>query len=405
MGVRGNHEEPPLETGRAIVLGGHYGALSVARALAEEGVVVMVVASDPRDHACHTRFASACLIAPDPEDGPDMLLQSLMALDDRWADALLIPTLDEYVIFVSQNCARLAGKFRFAVPEWDVLRRVVDKSRLYALAAAEGVPSPDFFVPESVAALESSREALAFPCLVKPFESRRFSEVYGSKVLLAHDFGELTRYVSDAERRGLDVMICEIIPGEVSTIFSHYCYIDSTGEVLGEMCSRKMQQYPRRFGQGSVHTSIPMIRDIREGALKLLRGAGYRGEADTEFKFDRRDGLYKLMEINTRPVVSERLFVEAGVNFPYLAYRDLVEDIRVPVSGYKTNVTWIHNHWELVSLLRSVRTRSGDVARTLRSYRGKRVYAVPFWDDPGHFIREVWQHTGRALDRIGDRRQ
>lgn len=389
---------------RAVVLGGHYGALSVARALGGQGLGVAVVATDRDDHACHSRFVSEVVVAPDPAEDSDGLLKVLMGSDEAWSGALLVPTLDEYVTWVSQNRAELGRKFVFAVQGWDVIEPIVSKNLLYATARGLGVPMPDFLVPDSVSSLDAWRDERHYPCILKPYESRRFSEIYGTKVLIARDHEELVRKYADTQDHMLDVMVCEIIPGEDSSIFTYHSYIDSRGEVLAEICTQKLRQYPSGFGQGSVVRTVPMIAEIRAHALALLRASGYRGESSTEFRLDSRDGRYKLMEINTRPIVYERLLVEAGVNLPHITYRDLVEDVRQAPEAYETDLHWIHNHWEFVNLVRLVKSGHLGLGRFLQPYGKKRVYAVPFFDDPVHFLREIGHNGALALRRIRERR-
>jgi D-aspartate ligase len=394
---------PRGRPGKAIVLGGHYGGLSVVRALGREGIRVMVVASDHRVHASHSRFASKLVVAPDPSGDSDGLLRALLETDPDWSGALLVPTLDEYVVFVSRYKAELEERFAFAVPGREVIDHIVYKNLHYAAARQAGVPTPEFLVPDSVSSLEVWRDADRFPCILKPYESRRFSEIYGRKVLVAGNLRELTEKYLDTQANGLDVMVCEIIPGDDDSIFSYHSYIDSRGDLLAEMCSQKLRQYPPGFGQGSVVRTVPMIDEIRRLALDLLRFSGYRGESSAEFRLDRRDGRYKLMEINSRPIVTERLFVMAGVNFPYITYRDLVDDVRVAPEGYDTDLHWIHNHWEPVNLVRRIRAGNLDLKEFLGAYGKRRVYVVPVIDDPVHFMHEVAQNGRLAFKRLADR--
>jgi D-aspartate ligase len=390
-------------SGKAVVLGAHYAALSVVRALTREGIHVLVVASDSHDHACHSRFVSDLIVAPSPTDHGDGLLAALLDVGEDWAGALLIPTLDEYVIWVSRNRAKLSEKFVFAVPGPDVIDRIIDKSLHYAVARGAGVPIPEYLVPDSVELLDQWRDASHFPCIVKPFESRRFSEIYRAKVLVARDFTELTEQYADASARGLDVMVCEVIPGDDCSIFSYHSYIDSGGEVLAELCTQKLRQYPSGFGQGAIVRTVPLIPELRDLALKVLTASGYFGESSTEFRLDHRDGLYKLMEVDARPNVYEWLFVEAGVNLPYITYRDVVEGVRTTPQSYDTDLHWIHDHWELVNLVRYLKAGHLDLKAFFAPYGRRRVSAVPFFGDPVHFLREMYRHRGRALARIRDR--
>lgn len=385
------------------MLGAHYPTLAVARALTRKGIRVMAVASSRHDHACYSRFVSDLVVAPNPTNRGDELLKVLMETERDWDGALLVPALDEYVIFVSQNRAELGRRFVFAVPSREVVERINHKRLLYQAAREAGIPVPEFILPDSAAALDEWRDSAHYPCILKPDESHKFRGVYDVKALVAHDYRELTEQFADTQRHRLDVMVSEIIPGDDSTIFTYRCYIDSRGEVLAELCTQKLRQYPTGFGQGSVQRTVPMIPELRDQGLTLLRRLDYWGQAYVEFRLDHRDERYKLMEINTRPGVCEWLVVSAGVNMPYLAYRDLVEDVREPLQGYDTDLHWIHNHWEFVHLIRFLKAGHLDLREFFAPYGKKRVYAVPFFDDPVGFVRDMLDHIGVASRRIGQR--
>ena len=130
---------------------------------------------------------------------------------------------------------------------------------------------------------------------------------------------------AEARHHELDVMVSEIIPGADSDLYHYRSYIDSQGSILAEMCTKKLRQHPPGFGVACVSKTIPMIHEIRQLALKLLRHFAYQGESSVEFKLDNRNNRYNLMEINIRPVLPELHFVAAGINFPFITYLDLVE--------------------------------------------------------------------------------
>ena len=403
MKESGKNSKKQASTGKAIVLGGHYSALAVVKALSQEGVQVAVVASDPNDHACHSRYVSELILAPDPEDNNQQIVNTLFGLKKDWDEALLIPTLDEYVIFVSRNRETLMQRFISAVQEWEIINKIINKNLLYPEAQKAEIPTPLFFLPDSVDFLKKWKDKFTYPCILKPFESRMFSEVYGIKVLTAYSFQELIDKFTDVQKNHLDVMISELIPGDDASIFSYRSYIDSRGEVLAEMCTQKLRQYPPHFGQGSVVRTIPMIPEIRDHSLKLLRHLSYKGESSTEYRWDCRDNQYKLMEINTRPVVTEWLFVKAGINFPFITYQDLVQDFRNAPGAYDHELYWIHNHWEVVNFINSLMSHKLNFREFMEPYWKKKVFAIPFFDDPIHFLKEMYSYSRVVLKKIQNR--
>jgi predicted ATP-grasp superfamily ATP-dependent carboligase len=374
---------------KAVVLGCGYTALGVIQALASKGVKVIYLSTSPNRHefSHFSRFVLEFLKAPSPVDERDKLLELLMRKKQNWEGALMIPTSDASVAFVSQNREILAARYVLAVQKWDIVKRILNKRSLYLKAQEIGIPTPKILFPDSVEILSTKKDYLCYPCILKPFESPRFSEIFNKKVLIVHDFDELIDNYMETQRHKLDVMVSEIIPGEDFRLFHYRSYIDDKGRVLAEMCTQKLQQNPPGFGVSRVTKTIPMIEDIQQLALRLLRSFSYRGVSSSEFKFDIRDNQFKLMEINVRPVSPERLFVAAGINFPYITYLDLVDKIKIPAQTYNTEIYWIDLFAEIYQLIMMIERKEFAVMNYFWPYRKKRkVFCLPFLNDPIPFI-------------------
>jgi len=384
---------------RVIVLGAGYGALAVVKALGQQGIPVTLLCTSRDDYACHSRFVSGYIMIPNPLDDSDGLLQLLMETQENWDGALLIPTLDEYVIFVSQNKEKLQKRYVFTTQSWDIVDQIINKNRLYPQAQKNDVPTPRFFLPDSIEFLNEHKEEFSYPCILKPSETHKFDRLYGKKNFVVHDFQNLIEMFTDTQKNGLEMMISEIIPGDDSSIYTYRSYIDSQGEILGEMCTQKLRQYPTGFGQGSVVKTSALIPEVRDQALRLLKSLSYRGESSVEFRLDHRDNQYKLMEINARPVVTEWLFVKAGINFPYITYLDLMENIRTSTSAYRQEIYWIHNYWEVINFFSSLRRGNLNLHEFLKPYWKDKVYVASFSDDPKHFLIGTYFNCKRALQK------
>jgi D-aspartate ligase len=313
---------------------------------------------------------------------------------------MLMPTDDEYVIVLSQNKAELEERYIVAVDDWHVTREIINKDALYPAAQKIGVPTPAVWFPRSAQELQATAKEISYPCILKPIESHIFSRAFGVKNFMAYNPEELMEKFALCEGARVRVMVSEIIPGEDSAIFSYRSYIDKRGDLLAEMCTQKLRQYPPMFGRGSVVRTIPMNRKISELALRLLRALSLRGFSSTEFKLDFRDNQLKLMEVNLRPVSTSWLFIAAGVNFPYITYMDLVEDVRISVPSYTEDLYWINQQWELVNMWESLKRGDFNIGEFAEIYGRKRTFPVSFADDPVHFTMEAYSVCRKALGRL-----
>jgi predicted ATP-grasp superfamily ATP-dependent carboligase len=113
---------------------------------------------------------------------------------------------------------------------------------------------------------------------------------------------------------------------------------------------------------------------------------GFEGFACTELKRDRRDGVYKVVDVNGRHNLSGLLAVRAGINFPLLHYEHLVEG-RAPASArFRQGVYWTDLYRDLgysLAYLRRERPRPADLVRPYARRHVDAIYdprdMAPFW--------------------------
>jgi predicted ATP-grasp superfamily ATP-dependent carboligase len=148
-----------------------------------------------------------------------------------------------------------------------------------------------------------------------------------------------------------------------------------------------------------------MLEPLRSSLLKLIEPYNYAGFSEAEFKWDGRDGQYKLMEVNLRPVLQESLFTAAGVNFSYLAYQDLILGIHPPSPAYQPGLYWSYLPMDLLDILRfGWRQESWSWRDYLTPYHGPWVSLVPFCESPRLYAIKTGLSLRKVLhERIWDR--
>lgn len=120
---------------------------------------------------------------------------------------------------------------------------------------------------------------------------------------------------------GVSFLASEIIPGNGNNIYAYVGYRSKKGVILNEWIGKKLAQFPDDFGVfSSGSNEAPEI--VREQGRKLLEGMNLFGIAEPEFKYDHRDGKYKLMEVNLRSMMWHRVGNLSGVNLQYTQWLD-----------------------------------------------------------------------------------
>ena len=101
-----------------------------------------------------------------------------------------------------------------------------------------------------------------------------------------------------------------------------------------------------------------------------MKALGYTGILDLGFRYDARDGQYKLLDVNPRVGSAFRLFVaENGLDVVRALYLDLTGR-PVPSAPAKESRKWLVENYDLVSSAKYYKDRALRPGEWLRSFRG-----------------------------------
>lgn len=307
----------------AVVFGLLHAGLALARGLGRAGVPVYGMALR-KEFGLSSRF----LVARQHFDGPDVkardrrMLAALRALSVASGRRLvLFPERDENVGFVLDHWEEIRTFADVPLPsDPDVTRSLRRKERLITVADAAGVPRPATVLAADEAAIRAA--GLRPPFLLKPVEGQEFALHFRRKAFVAQTLDEALREWQSAKEAGFETLVQELIPDSHERIYSLLTYIGSDGRPLGSFVGRKVRQGPLRFGS-SAYFAAEHDDDVLRLGLQLLEHCGYRGFAHVEFAYDARDGLFKLIEVNTRTPVWFSIAVTPDFDMATMAYDDL----------------------------------------------------------------------------------
>lgn len=379
----------------ALVLRASRNSLSAIRSLGRAGQRVAVAANPKEDIAtCRSRYVSRFV----PLDSLDeRAVETLLALPgSSGPKPFLFVTGDEDALLVARHQERLAERYCFVTPAFDVLEAIVDKARLYTTAREHGIPHPQFHVVKEAADIEAAVAAVSTPCYVKPAMGHEWRRVRRGKLEIASNAGELRRILQDFVALGLTAIPIEIIPGTDNDLHALCTYVSRDGRPVGWRTKRKIRQYPLGIGDGSAQdiTDEPEVAAL---GLRLLEITGHRGAATVEFRRDPRDGRFVLMEINVRTVSGQQLVTSSGFDVPLLAFHDATGRPMPEVPPVK-RVRWLFLGLDFRAF-RELRSR-GEITtwEWLRSLARCRSFAYFAWDDPVPFLLRWWTWVARYLE-------
>jgi predicted ATP-grasp superfamily ATP-dependent carboligase len=364
----------------ALVIAEHYRGLALVRSLGRRGIPVWTLEADSELMASVSRYSRRSLPWPTGDDREQ--LEYLFELSARhglngWT---LFATSDEPTMLCARHHAALASRFQMTVAPWDVLRWAYDKRLTYRLAGDVGVDCPTTFYPRALD--EVADLDCAFPVILKPAFKKVMNRFTRDKAWRADDRQTLVaRYREASELVGPDVvMVQELISGGGDTQFS-YTSLCADGRVLASVTARRTRQYPVDFGRSSSLVETCDQSAVEESARRLLAAMRYTGLVEVEFKFDRRDGRYKLLDVNPRVWTWQGLCGRAGVDFPYLLWRSIHGE-PVPELRGRPGVRWVRMSTDLAAAATEMRRGRLSLGAYLRSLKRPLEFAAFAADDP-----------------------
>jgi predicted ATP-grasp superfamily ATP-dependent carboligase len=388
----------------AVVIAEHIRGLALVRSLGRRGIPVWTLEPPGESMASASRYSRKNFVWPADEGAQLECLLSLAARYDLrgWT---LFAAGDETTAFCARHHDQLSKYFKVTVPSWDLLRWAYDKRLTHRLATEIGIDQPRTFFPgnrDELSALE-----ISFPVVLKPAFKPEMNAFTRDKAWRVDDREALlARYDEACALVDPDiVMVQELIPGGGETQYS-FGALCADGRILASVTARRTRQYPVDFGHSSSFVETIDEPAIATAACRLLAFMRHTGLAEVEFKYDARDGRYKLLEVNPRVWTWHALCRRAGVDLPYLLWR-LMRGEPVTECHGRPGAKWVRMTTDLAAaggeLLRG-RLTFGAYARSLAGPLELAVFAA---DDPSPSLlrlpRTLASGVRKSVEALGQR--
>jgi predicted ATP-grasp superfamily ATP-dependent carboligase len=393
LGRLSDHE--PL----AVVIGGSVNGLSFVRSLAKRGVPTLLLETE-RLIGTYTRYGKVHLL-PDAAEDPASWVDFLEFLGSRLPrPGVLFPTSDLHNVLIAEHAQSLTHAFRFVVPQAHTLERIVNKRLQYETAAGAGIPIPRSLFPQSSNEVKEIAPEMSYPCILKPYKAHVGRRKIVEKVAVVESPSQLVNEYGNVTAPNVEFMVQEIVPGGDSALYGYLAFWDSQGAERAWLTKRKLRQ-SARFGDGSHQITVdaPEVADM---SRRLLAAFDYHGFVGVEFKYDERDGRFKLMEINPRTVSGNQLAISAGVDFPWLGYKYLVglESGGGPGQPFQPGVRYVNEEWDLRAYLRLRKGGDLTLADWVRSVLQSEAKAIGSWRDPAPLLVTVGRVSRAAVRSV-----
>jgi D-aspartate ligase len=372
----------------AIVVSGDYQGLGIVRSLGRQGIEVVVI-DDEHSIGRYSRYAVGSYRFRELRTDEQIVGALLSVAERRDVEGWVVyPTREETVAALSRHREQLVERFRIPTPDWSVTRFAWDKRNTYARAAELNIPTPRTWRISSEDELDTVDGEP--PYVIKPAIKEHFFYATKCKAWRADSRDELVqRFRAAAMLVGTEeVVVQELIPGDGHAQLA-YCAMFKHGRPAASMLVNRLRQHPVEFGRASTFVRTIEAPEVEEASIRFLRSIDYYGLVELEYKYDRRDGLPKLLDVNARTWGYHSLGPRAGVDFPYLLYAD---QIGLPVPHgleARPGISWVRLATDVPTAAAELVRRRLDWRAYLRSLRVLDVESVFTPDDLGPGFAEL----------------
>jgi predicted ATP-grasp superfamily ATP-dependent carboligase len=387
-----------------------HAVLGVLRTLGRLGVPTYAVQDSATVPAARSRYATRVFTIGGREP-LDLLADIGRTLGER---AVLIATDDPSADAVAEHADELRQWFSFPAVAANVTRTLSNKQTLYELCRQGGIAAPETAFPRSRPDVVAYCDGGRFPAMLKAIDTWAVQRRTGIRMVRCDDAASLlAEYDRLEDPAAPSLMIQEYIPGGSDSVWMLDGYFDDASECVFAVTGRKLRQYPPYTGWTSLGV-CEWNEAVVETTRRLAREVGYVGPIDIGYRYDERDGAYKLLDVNPRVGASFRLFAGTnGMDVVRAMYLHLTGQA-VPAAGARDGRKWLVEPLDAISSRRYWLDGHLTLSGWVRSYRGVEEAAWFARDDFSPFasmvvhslrthlpraVRKAWRRSEPAVGR------
>lgn len=343
-----------------VVQGNDCTELAIARGLGKYNIPVYILSKgDKRPLSSYSKYITDTIYMPDPLLDKQGFLSSLENIGRQFLERykrriLIFPTDDGILLILGENYSLLKKYFVILgdVKDEDILK-LSRKSYLFKTLQDKGYKEylPKTFSCYKKEDIEALRDNVPFPCIIKPCEkdiSLTFYNRYKSKVMVVRNKQELEQNLLELLDKDYKLLVQEMVNIQPGKEYCWWGYRSKRGEIFG-ITTQEVRKFPTIGGTATfeVLEDIPIIHQY---VHQILEAINFWGMCEISFMEDNnKDKKYKLLEINYRCWFQILLAIELGYNFPYIAYKEVYEDIIIrPVINEKAKKCWMNMEHDFI---------------------------------------------------------
>ncbi len=253
---------------------------------------------------------------------------------DKDEKILLISTNETYSEFISKNKKELEKNYLFNIPSLDVIKSLTNKEIFYKTYKDSKLKFPKTIYYQKNDKI--NLEELSYPVIVKPANVVIYNHLDfegKNKIYKIDTKEEVDRIIKLIYENGYTdkLIIQEFITGGDDYLFDAVVYVNSYGKAEFMSFAQIGLQERTKSMVGNAAVLINGLNLTKGNVLEevniikeFLEKINYRGFAEVDLKYDKKDNTFKVLEINARQGRSSYYLTGLGKNLVSVLVDDLI---------------------------------------------------------------------------------
>ena len=354
--------------------------LEIVRSLGKKGISVFGADSSSDAIGFFSKYLKKKFVIPFAPES--IFIENVINILKTYPEISAIIAISERNITVlNKHRKELEKRVKLLFPPQNVMDFALNKRKTFEIASSLGIPLPKTIFVDSFEEVQKAKY-MDYPLIIKPYvrdyeDPHQLSLDFRVKYIFS--FEELLKEMERYKSVKVYPMIQSLCDGEEIG----FSVIMAFGEP--RVCFQYLNYHlsPVMGGVPILRKSVAISSKIKEYSISLLKEINWEGVAELDWIKDHRDGEYKLLEINGRFWGGTPLPSRAGLPFPSLLYKALIENKRFYREDYKIGIKCCLLGGETKRLLEILRAPNGYFG--FSKFKAIKEYLSLFIDPSSYF--------------------